>query len=119
MQDLKREVFKALFLDSQNQVLCVEDLFQGTLTSSAVYPREVIRRALEVHAAGLVLAHNHPSGDPQPSEDDIKITRDLYWAGRMMAIRVLDHVIIGDGRYTSLADLGYIHRFQQEYENRR
>jgi DNA repair protein RadC len=72
-----------------------------------------------VHAAGLVLAHNHPSGDPQPSEDDIKITRDLYWAGRMMAIRVLDHVIIGDGRYTSLADLGYIHRFQQEYENRR
>ena len=77
-----------------------------------------MRRALEVHAAGLVFAHNHPSGESQPSKYDIQITRELYWAGRTMGIRVLDHLIIGEGRYTSLADMGYLSRFQQDYENR-
>jgi DNA repair protein RadC len=118
MRDLKIELFKALFLDSQNKILCVEDLSRGTLSASAVFPREVMRRALDVHAAGLVFAHNHPSGDPQPSKDDIQITRELYLAGRTMGIRVLDHLIIGEGCYSSLADLGYMQRFQQAYENR-
>lgn len=116
MRDLKREVFKVLFLDAHNRIICLEDLFQGTLTASTVYPREVIRRALEVHAAGLVFAHNHPSGDPEPSHDDIRITRDLFLAGRIMGIRVLDHLIIGEGCYTSLADMGYMARFQSEWE---
>lgn len=117
MRDLKREVFKVLFLDSQNRILFVEDLFEGTLTASTVYPREIIRRALEVHAAALVFAHNHPSGDPKASKDDIRITRDLFWAGRIMGVRVLDHLIIGEGRYTSLADLGHMARFQKEIDN--
>ena len=114
MRDLKREVFKVLFLDSQNSIIRLEELFHGSLSGSSVYPREVIGRALEVHAAGLVFAHNHPSGDPRPSEDDIRITRDLCWAGKVMGIRVLDHLIIGEGKYSSLADLGYIQRFQEE-----
>lgn len=118
MRDLKREVFKVLFLDSQNRILKVEDMFQGTLTTSAVYPREVIRRALEVHAAGMVAAHNHPSGDPKPSQDDLRITKDLVMAGRVMGIRVLDHLIIGEGAYSSLADLGHIARFQEEMDRR-
>ncbi len=118
MRDLKRETFKVLFLDSQNRILRVEDMFQGTLTSSAVYPREVIRRALEVHAAGIVAAHNHPSGDPRPSQEDLRITRDLVMAARVMGIRVLDHLIIGEGTYSSLADLGHVGRFQEEMDKR-
>jgi DNA repair protein RadC len=113
MRDLKREVFKVLYLDSQNRILRAEDLFQGSLTASAVYPREVMKRALELPAAGLVFAHNHPSGDPTPSEDDLRITRDLYDAGKVMGIRVLDHLIIGESCYSSLADLGHIQRFQE------
>jgi DNA repair protein RadC len=116
MRDLKREVFKVLYLNSQNCIIRVEDLFHGTLSSSAVYPREVIKRALELPAAGLVFAHNHPSGDPTPSADDLRITRDLFGAGKVMGIRVLDHLIIGEGRYTSLADLGHIQRFQGEMD---
>jgi DNA repair protein RadC len=116
MRDLKREVFKVLFLNTQNRILCVEDQFEGTLTASTVYPREVIKRALELHAAAMVFAHNHPSGDPQPSQDDLRITRDLFWAGRILGIRVLDHLIIGEGQYASLADLGYIDKFQREIE---
>ncbi len=118
MRDLKREVFKVLFLDSQNRILRVEDMFQGTLNSSAVYPREVIRRALELHAAGMVAAHNHPSGDPQPSTDDLLLTKRLVMAGRVMDIRFLDHLIIGEGTYSSLADLGHIQRFQSEMERK-
>jgi DNA repair protein RadC len=114
MRDLQREVFKVLYLNSQNRILHLEELFQGSLTASAVYPREVMKRALELSAAGLVFAHNHPSGDPTPSEDDLRITRELCGAGKVMGIRVLDHLIIGEGRYTSLADLGHIQRFQAE-----
>ena len=114
MRDLKKEVFKVLFLNNQNEVLLVEDLFEGSIASSAVYPREVIQRALEVNAAALVFAHNHPSGDPKPSKEDIRITKDLYQAGRIMSIRVLDHLIIGEGKYVSLADKGYIHKFEAE-----
>lgn len=118
MRDLKREVFKVLFLDSQNKILRVEEMFQGTVNASAVYPREVIKRALEVHAAGIVAAHNHPSGDPKPSQDDLRITRDLLMAGRIMGIRFLDHLIIGEGTYSSLADLGHIERINEELDRR-
>ncbi|MEJ5375227.1 MAG: DNA repair protein RadC [bacterium] len=118
MRDLKREVFKVLFLDSQNRILKVEDMFQGTINTSAVYPREVIRRALEVHAAAMVTVHNHPSGDPKPSQDDIRITRDLVMAARVMGMRLLDHLIIGEGTYSSLAELGHIERFQEELDRK-
>jgi DNA repair protein RadC len=116
MRDLKREVFKVLFLDSQNRILRVEDMFQGTLTSSAVYPREVIRRALELHAAGMILVHNHPSGDPKPSQDDLRITKQILAAARVMGMRVLDHLVIGEGVYSSLAEMGHIQRFETELD---
>ncbi|MFO7985872.1 MAG: DNA repair protein RadC [Desulfatiglandaceae bacterium] len=118
MRDLKREIFKALFLTRKNELIVDQDLFQGTLTGSAVYPREVVTLALEYKAAGLVFVHNHPSGDPAPSPEDQRLTRDLVWAARLLSIQVLDHIIIGHNRYYSFADQGSIKRFINEYEER-
>jgi DNA repair protein RadC len=114
LRDLKKEVFQVIFLNGRNEIIQVETLFEGSLTSSAVYPREVIKRALFHHAAALIFAHNHPSGDPQPSNQDFTITRDLFLAGKIMGIRVLDHVIIGKNRYYSLADQGFIRKWETE-----
>jgi DNA repair protein RadC len=108
MRDLPRETFKVLFLSTKNQVIAVESLFEGTLNASAVYPREIMKKALEHNAAALVFAHNHPSGDPEPSDDDHRITREMVFAGAVMQIKVLDHIIIGDNRYFSFADAGLI-----------
>jgi len=94
----------------------VETLFKGTLTASAVYPREVILAALRHHAAALIFAHNHPSGDPKPSPDDVSLTRQLICACRVMGITVHDHLIIGDDTYFSFADQGYIARMVREYD---
>ena len=102
MRDLKNEVFKVMFLTAQNRVIAVEKLFEGTLTASAVYPREIIKKAIEHNAAALVFAHNHPSGDPEPSDNDKQITRDLVFVGNIMQIKVLDHIIIGNNRYFSI-----------------
>lgn len=113
-----RECFKAIFLDAKNRIIAAETLFVGTLTSSSVYPKEVIRSALDYHAAALIFAHNHPSGDPHPSNEDIALTRQLVFAGRMMDIKVHEHLIIGDRNYYSLADEGYIARMNIEYENK-
>lgn len=118
MRDLKREVFKVLFLDRKNQLLADEDVFLGSLTSSAVYPREIITLALEYKAAALVFVHNHPSGDPTPSPEDRRLTRDLLWAAKLLLIQVLDHIVIGDNRYYSFADEGLIKRFSDQYEER-
>ncbi|MCJ7774673.1 MAG: hypothetical protein MUP22_16230, partial [Desulfobacterales bacterium] len=93
-------------------------LFMGTLTASSVYPREVIRAAIDNHAAALIFAHNHPSGDPIPSTEDISLTRQLVFAGRMMDIKVHEHLIIGDRKYFSLADEGYIARMNNDYDNK-
>jgi DNA repair protein RadC len=117
LRDKGREVFMAVFLDAKNRVLAAETLFKGTLTASAVYPREVIRAALDNRAAALIFAHNHPSGDPQPSQEDILITRKLVAACRMMGITVHEHLIIGNNRYFSFADQGYIRTMNHEYEN--
>ncbi len=106
MRDLKKEVFKVIFLDGKNRIIEVEDLFQGTINTSAVYPREVIKRALKNHATGLIFVHNHPSGSPEPSESDREITKKLSSAGKVMQINVFDHIIIGDNRYFSFADNG-------------
>jgi len=115
MRDRKKEVFKVMFLDTQNRVIEVEDLFEGTLNASAVYPREVIKRAIKYNAAALVFAHNHPAGNPEPSDNDKRITRDLVFAGNIMQLKVLDHLIIGDNRYFSFADEGLIEEYNLNF----
>jgi DNA repair protein RadC len=116
MRDKEREFFKVLFLDSKNHVLTVETLFEGTLNASSVYPREVIANALSHRAAALIFAHNHPSGDPAPSTEDIAVTRRLIFACRSIGIMVHDHLIIGENRYFSFADEGYISKINADYE---
>jgi DNA repair protein RadC len=116
IRDKKREYFIAIFLDSKNHIIATETLFVGTLNASSVYPREVIRAALDHHAAAIIFAHNHPSGDPEPSTDDFAITRDLVLAARVMGIRVHEHIVIGDNRYYSFADHGRIAQIHREYE---
>ena len=114
--DKKREFFKIIFLDSKNQVIAAKTISEGTLTASSVYPREVIQAALSHAAAALIFAHNHPSGDPQPSADDVAVTRQLVFAGRIMGMVVHEHIIIGDNRYFSFADQGYIEQMNREFE---
>ena len=116
IRDRTRECFVAVFLDSKNRVLALETLFEGTVTASSVYPREVIRAALDHHAAALIFAHNHPSGEPRPSVEDYAITRQLVFAGRVMGITVHEHLIIGDSRYFSFADQGHIAAMNAEFE---
>jgi DNA repair protein RadC len=117
MRDLKKEVIKAVFLNSQNGVIEIKDVSEGTVDSAHVYPREVIERAIRCGAVGLVLVHNHPSGLPQPSQSDKELTRNLVFAGMTMQIKVLDHLIIGDNRYYSLAGEGLIARCEDEFNN--
>ena len=104
-----------MFLDAQNQVIEVEDLFEGTLTASAVYPREIVRDAISHNAAALVFAHNHPSGNPEPSDNDKQITRDLVFAANIMQMKVLDHIVVGDNCYFSFADEGLIEKYEQHF----
>jgi len=118
MRDKSRECFKAIYLDAKNRVLGTETLFEGTLTASSVYPREVVRAAMEHHAAALIFAHNHPSGDPEPSKEDIDITRKLVLACQVMGITVHEHVIIGQNGYFSFADQGYMTELNREYERK-
>ena len=112
----RRELFKVIFLNSKNQVIAADTISEGTLTASSVYPREVIQAALSHDAAALILAHNHPSGDPKPSSEDIGITRQLVFAGKVMGMVVHEHIIIGDNRYFSFADQGYIERMNRDFE---
>jgi DNA repair protein RadC len=116
MRDKQREHFRAIYLDAKNRVIATETLFKGTLTASSVYPREVIRAALKNQAAALIFAHNHPSGDPQPSADDIAVTRRLIFACRVTNITVHEHLIIGNNRYFSFADQGHIARINREFD---
>ncbi|MFW0859006.1 MAG: RadC family protein [Dehalococcoidia bacterium] len=108
MRDLKKEVFKVIFLDGKNQIIEIEDLFEGTLNTSPIYPREVIKSAIKNNAISLIFVHNHPSGSPEPSQSDRDITEDLVSAANLMQIKVLDHIIIGDNKYFSFADQGLI-----------
>lgn len=104
-----REVFIVLFLSGRNQVIKTEVMFEGTLTSSVVYPREIIKRILELNAAAVVLAHNHPSGNPSPSSDDRQITKKILSACSTIDVSVHDHIIFTPGGgNTSMADLGLI-----------
>ena len=115
MRDLKKEVFKVMFLDSQNQVIEVEDLFKGTLNASAVYSREIIEKAIKYDAAALIFAHNHPAGNPEPSDNDKQMTQNLVFAANITQIKVLDHIIIGDNRYFSFSDAGLIEEYNLDF----
>ena len=108
MRHLDHEVFCCLFLDNRHRVLCFDKLFRGTIDGTSVYPREVVKEALAVNAAAIILAHNHPSGVAEPSQADERITRRLKSALELVDIRLLDHLIIGDGRATSLASRGLL-----------
>jgi DNA repair protein RadC len=102
------EVFAVLFLDAQNRLIAMEELFRGTLTQTSVYPREVVRRALQLEAASVVLAHNHPSGTVQPSRADEALTQTLKSALALIDVRVLDHVIVTQGDSLSMAEKGLV-----------
>ena len=115
MRGLKKELFKVLYLNSQNQIIETDDLFQGTVNSSAISPREVIESAIKHKAVSLVFVHNHPSGAPEPSQNDKQLTRDLVYAAAIMQIKVLDHVIIGDNRYFSFAGEGLIEQYEMDF----
>jgi DNA repair protein RadC len=114
LRDRARECFLTIFLDAKNKVLTTKILFEGTLTSSAVYPREVVRAALDHHAAALIFVHNHPSGDPSPSREDMALTRQLISACRVMGLTVHEHLIVGREGYYSFADQGHISRMISE-----
>jgi DNA repair protein RadC len=117
MRDLKKEIFKVMFLDSQNRIVEIEDIFEGTLNASAIYPREIIQGAVKHNAAALIFIHNHPAGNPQPSNNDKQITQDLVFAGNIMQLKILDHIIIGDNRYFSFADAGLIEKYNTDFLN--
>lgn len=115
LRDKTREVFKVVFLDTQNKVIAIETLFEGTLSESSVYPREVVTAALQHHAASLFLVHNHPSGEPRPSQADHALTRQLVGACRLVGITIHEHLIVGDNTYFSFADHGYIAQMHKDY----
>ncbi len=104
MKHLKKEIFRVVFLDTKNKIIDYEDISMGSLNSSIVHPREVFNRAIKKSAAGVILMHNHPSGNPSPSNEDISITKRLVKAGDLLGINVLDHVIIGLGKYCSMKE---------------
>jgi DNA repair protein RadC len=102
------EVFACLFLDNRHRLIEYEELFRGTIDGASVHPREVVRRALRANAAAVIFAHNHPSGVAEPSQSDLRITQRLKDALALVDVRVLDHVIVGEGQGTSLAERGLI-----------
>jgi DNA repair protein RadC len=108
LQDRPYEVFVTVFLDAQNRVLAVEELFRGTLTQTSVYPREVVKRALHHNAAALIFAHNHPSGVAEPSRSDEALTQALKQSLALVDVKVLDHFVIGGGAAMSFAERGLL-----------
>ncbi len=106
MRYLDREYFRALLLNTKNHVLGLETISIGTLNSSSVHPRELFRNAIKRSAAALILVHNHPSGDPTPSREDLAVTKRLEETGKIIGIEVLDHIIIGDNKFVSLKAKG-------------
>ena len=106
LSGLQHEVFGALFLDNRHRVIEYKEMFQGTIDSAAVYPREVVKKCLSSNAAAVIFAHNHPSGVAEPSDTDVLLTRKLIDALSLIDVRVLDHMVIGEGVQTSLAERG-------------
>lgn len=111
MEDLRylqHEEFKILLLNTKNFIIACEAVSRGSLTAAIVHPREVFALAIKRCAAAIILVHNHPSGDPTPSQEDVNVTRRLVEVGRLVGIDVLDHLIIGDGVFSSLKEKGYV-----------
>jgi len=106
LSGLTHEVFAALFLDNRHRVIEYKELFTGTIDSAAVYPREVVKHCLSSNAAAVIFAHNHPSGVAEPSDTDVRLTRKLTEALSLIDVRVLDHLVVGQGVQTSLAERG-------------
>ncbi len=108
MRDLKTEVFKVIYLDSNNRIIDMEDMALGTVNRATPIVREIMHSALQKFAASIICAHNHPSAKTEPSVEDKKFTKELYDAGKLMEVKVLDHLIIGDNQYYSFADEGLL-----------
>ena len=108
LRDVRHEIFKVVLLDAKHMVIRDFTVSEGSLTTSIVHPREVFNLAVRESAAAIIFVHNHPSGDPQPSEEDHALTQRLVDAGHILGIRVLDHIVIGDGKYVSFADEGFL-----------
>ena len=108
LSGLEHEVFGVLWLDSQNRLIVASDLFRGTLTQASVYPREVVKQALALNAGAVVLAHNHPSGVAEPSRADEFLTQTLKAALQLVDVRVLDHLVVGQGHVVSMAERGLL-----------
>lgn len=106
LRSLKKECFTALYLDMKNQLLREDTISIGSLSANIVHPREVFKGAILESAAAVILAHNHPSGDASPSNDDVELTKRLLSAGEIIGIKVLDHIIVGDGQFVSLKERG-------------
>ena len=106
VQEEAQEVFGILILNTKNKIVAVHEISRGTLNASMVHPREVFKPAVLHNAAAIICFHNHPSGDPKPSRDDIEITKRLVEAGNIMGIEILDHIIVGDDGYISLKERG-------------
>ena len=108
LRDLRREVFKVILLDAKHAIIRDATVSEGSLTLSIVHPREVFNLAVRESAAAVICLHNHPSGDPQPSQEDRELTVRLVAAGKVLGIRVLDHLVLGDSSYVSFADRGWL-----------
>jgi len=108
LRNLPHEMFAVLFLDSQHRLIRLEEMFRGTLTQTSVYPREVVKRALELHAGAVILAHNHPSGMTEPSRADQVLTERLKAALQLVDVRVLDHLVVAGPCVTSFAERGLL-----------
>mgnify|MGYP000222574266 CR=1 FL=1 len=104
MKDLEQEVLKVLLLDSRNRLIKVEDVFKGSLNENVFSPREIFKLAFDYNAASIILVHNHPSGDAEPSDADIKMTKKIIRLGEMLGINVLDHLIVGDANFKSVKE---------------
>jgi DNA repair protein RadC len=119
MRGLKNEVLKVIYLNSRNHIIESLDLFEGTINNILISPRKVIESAISRRAVSMIFAHNHPSGDPAPSKNDKRLTRDLVFIGSATQIRVLDHIIIGDNCYFSFADEKLIQKYEDSFLNLR
>ena len=108
LRDEPQEHFKGLFLNNKHEVLRIRTITIGSLTASIITPRELFREAISTNSAAVIIAHNHPSGDPAPSQEDIDVTKRICQAGEMIGIDVLDHLVIGDGRWVSLKERGLL-----------
>ena len=113
MRGLPKEMIKVVYLNTQNEILEIFDLSQGTVDASHLYTREVMEKAIASHAVAFVLVHNHPSGNPEPSQSDCELTRAVVQAGQVMNIKLADHIIIGDNRYYSFAGDGLIAGYEE------